>query len=223
MPLILERPRVLDTYTAAAAKGWVLPAFNSENLTTTEAVLAAANEFGDVPIIVGITNTYWHRPQAVYYTHSRDWKVGLRLFLADLRELTGPDSPYRNVPVLIHLDHIQHDTDAELLTWDLRQFSSIMYDASTLPIEANIQKTAAFRQHWGDRIIVEGAADEIGEAATSTGVVLTSPDLAERYYRATGVDLIVANLGTEHRADAATLRYHGELAREITGRIGPRL
>jgi fructose-bisphosphate aldolase class II len=37
------------------------------------------------------------------------------------------------------------------------------------------------------------------------------------------VDLIVANLGTEHRADAATLQYHGELARDITRRIGPRL
>ena len=57
----------------------------------------------------------------------------------------------------------------------------------------------------------------------SAGVSLTDPDAAERYYRATGVDLIVANLGTEHRADAATLRYHGELARKITRRIGPRL
>lgn len=223
MPLVLDRSRVMELYAAAETKRWVLPAFNSENLTTTEAVLAAAQEFGEVPIIIGITNTYWHRPQAVYYTHSRDWHVGLRLFLADLRELTGPHSPYRNVPVMIHLDHIQHDTDAELLRWDLRQFSSIMYDASTLPMAQNIEQTSAFRQRWGDRIVVEGACDEVGEASTSVGVTLTVPDVAERYYRATGVDLIVANLGTEHRADAATLQYHGELAREITRRIGPHL
>jgi fructose-bisphosphate aldolase class II len=37
------------------------------------------------------------------------------------------------------------------------------------------------------------------------------------------VDILVANLGTEHRASAATLRYHGDLARAITQRIGPKL
>src|SRR3974390_1703157 len=102
MPLVLGRSRVLELYAAAEAKRWGLAEFNSENFTTQEAVLAAACEFGDVPIIVGITNTYSRRPQAAYYTHSRDWRVGLRLFLADLRELTGPHSPYRNVPVMVH-------------------------------------------------------------------------------------------------------------------------
>lgn len=39
----------------------------------------------------------------------------------------------------------------------------------------------------------------------------------------TGVDMVVANLGTEHRAAASDLRYVPEAAREISARIGPRL
>jgi len=33
MPLILERQAVLDEYARAAERGWVLPAFNTENQT----------------------------------------------------------------------------------------------------------------------------------------------------------------------------------------------
>ena len=58
----------MEIYAAAETKRWVLPAFNSENLTTTEAVLAAAREFGEVPIIIGITNTYGHRPAGSVHT-----------------------------------------------------------------------------------------------------------------------------------------------------------
>ena len=41
MPLILQRGKVLEVYAEAANRGWVLPAFNAENLTTIEAILQA--------------------------------------------------------------------------------------------------------------------------------------------------------------------------------------
>ena len=47
MPLIVEREAVLDVYAAAAEKGWTVPAFGTENRTTTEAILAAAKEHGE--------------------------------------------------------------------------------------------------------------------------------------------------------------------------------
>ena len=87
MPLIWERNYVLDVYAEAAERKWVLPTFNVENLTTTEAILEAVNEYGqsigvkDLPIIIGITNKYRHRPQSVYYTQTRLWNLGLQLFL----------------------------------------------------------------------------------------------------------------------------------------------
>jgi fructose-bisphosphate aldolase class II len=229
MPLVLERNHVLDIYAEAAERKWVLPTFNSENLTCSEAILASVKEYGQsigitaLPIIIGITNKYWQRPQSVYYTHTRRWDVGLRLFLADLKELTSSNSPFANLKVMIHLDHIQWNEDKELLEWDMRQFSSIMYDASTLPFEQNIKKTLAFVEQHNNVILIEGASDDISEATKPASPNLTKPDMADKYFRETGVDIIVANLGTEHRSPTATLQYNGELARKITEHIGPRL
>ena len=42
MPIITGRENVLAVYEAAAKKGWVIPCLCSENLTTTEAILTAA-------------------------------------------------------------------------------------------------------------------------------------------------------------------------------------
>jgi len=230
MPLITGRNRVLEVLAATAARRWVLPAFNTENLTTTEAVLAAACErarilgFPKVPIMIGITNNYSHRPQTKHYTQTGNWEVGLRLFLADLHVLCAPPSPYAQLEVLVHLDHIQWDTDAELLAGNLAQFSSIMFDASSLPMEENIRRTAAFVAQAAGTLLIEGACDAISEAGQSANrSALTDPGTAEDYWRSTGVDLLVANLGTEHRATLATVAYHGETARAITARIGPRL
>jgi len=227
--LITDRREVLGVYAEAAGRKWVLPCFCAENLTTVEAVLAAAADHGrqlgreDLPVTLALTVRYPPRPQASYYTHTRQWAVGLKLFLAELQVLAEPPSPFAPLRVMLHLDHVQHDTDRELLSWDMGRFSSIMYDASSLPLDENIRLTAGFVQAHGGEIVVEGACDEIVEATGEQAGRLTSPEDAERYVRQTGADFIVANLGTEHRASAADLRYHGELARRIAGRIGPRI
>jgi len=84
MPLILDRPRVLAAYADAAQNQWVLPAFNTENQTTTEAILASAADYAahigrpDMPIIVGITNRYAHRrnPSSTPTRASGKWACG---------------------------------------------------------------------------------------------------------------------------------------------------
>ncbi len=225
MPLFLNKEQVQEVYAEAAARKWVLPTFNSENLTTSEAILASAMDYGrkigveDLPIIIGITNNYVPRPQSVLYTHTRKWQIGLKLFLEDLKILTSQESPYANLKVMIHLDHIQWDIDEQLFLWGMDQFSSIMYDASTLPLDQNIKKTAEFTEKHSDKILIEGACDEIGNSAENNN--LTSPEDAGRYQNKTGVDIIVANLGTEHRASASELKYNGRLAREIIKKTGP--
>ncbi len=226
MPLILDRNNVLDIYREAGEQKWVIPTFNSENLTTTEAILSAALEYSEtidfphLPVTIGITNQYSHRSQSVYYTHTRKWDIGLRLFLADLDILTGRGSPFEKLNVMIHLDHTQWDADRPLLEWDMDRFSMIMYDASALPFEENIKKTAEFIEKNRRQIVIEGACDEIVDATGDTRSDLTTPDQALRYLKQTGADFIVANLGTEHRASAADLKYHGELAREISRLTG---
>jgi len=149
------------------------------------------------------------------------WDIGLKLFLADIKVLTSKGSPFEKLNVMIHLDHTQWDADKPLLEWDMNLFSMIMYDASALPFEENIRLTAQFIEKKGKMIVVEGACDEIADATGKERSDLTTPDQAVKYLNETGADFIVANLGTEHRASAADLKYQGDLAREISRLTGP--
>ena len=226
MPIITGRENVLAVYEEAAKKGWVLPCICSENLTTTEAILTAASEFATekgydrIPITLAITNQYDHRSQSVFYTSTRRWDIGLKLFRSDL-EIVSQVFP--NVDVLIHLDHAQHDTDAEMLESDLSMYSSVMYDASTLPMEENIAKTKAYVQRKGHELLIEGACDEIVDATGEARCEITDADKCERYMKETGVDVVVANLGTEHRASGQDLHYYSDAAKAIKAKIGPRI
>ncbi len=223
--IITKIDEVKKVYADAAKKGWVLPCLCSENQTTTEAILEACSEYGKkigqrVPIIIAITVQYSHRQQAVNYSNASDWKTGLELFKGDIKALADKGCKYEDVDVLIHLDHVQFDDDIELLNSDLSEYSSIMYDASALPFEENIKRTAEFVKKMKGKILIEGACDEIVDATGNEHNALTTPENAKRYIEQTGVDMIVANLGTEHRASGTELQYHGDLAREIKKLIG---
>ena len=226
MPIITGRENVLAVYEEAARKGWVIPCICSENLTTTEAILTAAAEFAAekgydrVPVTVAITNQYDHRSQSVNYTHTRRWDIGLKLFRSSLEILA---EVFPNVDILIHLDHAQHDTDAQLLESDLSMYSSVMYDASTLPMEENIRKTADYVRRKGHELLIEGACDEIVDATGTARCEITDAVKCACYMKETGVDIVVANLGTEHRASGQDLHYYGDAARAIQAQIGPRI
>lgn len=227
--IVSDLKEVKNLYREAARRGWVLPCFCSENLTTTESILAAAAEHGrkinvnNIPVIIAITCHYSHRSQAAYYTHTRSVQTGLQLFFDDIRALADQGAPYEDLQVMIHLDHIQHDLDRALLESDLSDFSSIMYDASALPLEENIRLTADFVQERGKDILIEGACDEIQDAEGDEHSDLTTPEVALRYLNETGVDLVVANLGTEHRAAGQELQYQAQAARNIKKVIGPKI
>jgi fructose/tagatose bisphosphate aldolase len=207
----------------------VLPCFCSENLTTTEAILSAAETFrrshacGSLPVTVAITCRYEHRSQASFYTHTRRWDTGLKLFTNDLKALCEDGGPFENLDVMIHLDHLQHDLDQELLDSPLTDYASVMYDASALPFEENIQKTAAYVARHKRDVLIEGACDEIQDAGGEAHNELTTPAQAKRYTEETGTDLIVCNLGTEHRASGKELKYSGEASRGIQAVTGKRI
>jgi fructose/tagatose bisphosphate aldolase len=229
MSIVTNKKEVLDIYSEASRRRWVLPCFCSENLTTTEAILAGAKEYGEMigesglPVILAITNQYDHRTQAAYYTHTRRWDIGLKLFMKDIEVLTAKGAPYEKLRVMIHLDHTQFDTDKELLGWDMEQFSSIMFDASRLTFDENIKLTRDFVKAQGNKIVIEGACDEIVDATGNEKSEITSAEKAYEYFSGTGADMIVANLGTEHRASAKDLKYYGDSAKKIKERIGTRI
>jgi len=227
--VISDITQVKEIYAEAAQRGWVLPCLCSENLTTTESIMAAAAEYGkekgikEVPVIIAITCNYSHRSQAHNYTHTKDCGTGLKLFLNDIKSLTDKGAPYEDLRVMVHLDHIQYDADKQLLDSDLSGFSSIMYDASALPLDENIKLTAEFVKRKGSEILIEGACDEIVDATGEQHNEITTPEKAYKYITETGVDMIVANLGTEHRATGKQLQYHGDAARKIKDIIGAKI
>ena len=228
MPIIRGKEKVVALYAAAAERTWVVPTFCGENQTTIEAVLEAcqakAVQLGTkVPVTIAMTGRYSHRAQARYYAGSRNPDTGFELFLGDCEVLARPEGDYPDVDVLTHFDHGQYDDDAADLAGDLSRFSSVMYDASAAPWGVNLAKTAEFVATHGDDVLVEGAADEIVDATGHVRGQLTSPERAAEFVARTGVDMVVANLGTEHRASSADLRYVPEAAQAISARIGPRL
>lgn len=224
--IIKDATQVRELYAQARERGWVLPCLCSENLTTSEAIMSAAEEFRlehglkELPVVLAITCRYSHRSQASYYTATRDADLGLKLWTADAIALS---EKYKNIQLMLHLDHIQHDDDIELLNGPLDDYASIMYDASALPFEQNIIKTAEFVEKRHKDILIEGACDEIVDATGAQHNSLTTPERALEYCERTGADLIVANLGTEHRASGKDLHYYGEVARAIKEKIGSRI
>lgn len=229
MPIITERREVLTVYERAAKKGWVIPCFCTENLTTTEAILSAANEFAEawglksVPVTLAMTLRYTHRSQASNYTHSRNWETGLRLFKESAKILMRERGDYEHVDLLLHLDHVQPDLDKDFCESDLSGFSTIMYDASNFPFEENIRMTRKFVEKKGGEIVIEGACDEIADAGGDIHNEITTAEKCRDYKERTGVDLVVANLGTEHRASGKDLWYRKDAAKAIKSVIGPRV
>jgi fructose-bisphosphate aldolase class II len=103
------------------------------------------------------------------------------------------------VPVAVHLDHAT--------TWELCEealdlgFSSVMFDASLMSLDANAEATAAIaaRVH-ARRCSIEAELGVVGgkEGATSSEEGKTDPALAQWYVEATGVDAIAVAVGTSH-------------------------
>jgi fructose/tagatose bisphosphate aldolase len=227
MPLITDYHQVKDTYQEAAELGVALPVFCTEDRETLEAILASALEYGKkigvdaLPIIPAWTSRYPARGQMTLVTACGDPRVGNELMFSDLRVFAGEGSPYRKLRVLPHLDHAFPWLDGDILSQFVDRFASVMFDASEKPFEENIQLTAQYVEKVRGRVVVEGAVDEIFEASgTEAKNEPTSVAQARRFLEETGVDILVPNVGTEHRATAGQVRYRSDRAREISAAVG---
>ena len=227
MPLVTEYNHVKETYREAAELGIGLPVFCAEDRETLEAILASALEMSrkigveDLPIIPAWTSRYPGRGQMKMITYCGDPVLGTTLMFSDLEQFMGATSPYRKLRVLPHLDHAFPWLDGDILSSYARQFASVMCDASEKPFEENIRITAEYVEKVRGRVVVEGAVDEIREAGgVGEKNELTTADQAALFLNQTGVDIIVPNVGTEHRATASQVCYRGDIAREISSRVG---
>ena len=228
MPLITEYDEVKAVYREAAERRVGLPVFCAEDRETLEAILAAALEFGqeigvdDLPIIPAWTVRYPGRGQMTLLTACGDPRLGTRLMFGDLSAFMSDASPYRRLRVLPHLDHGYPWLDGDIMDEYAGQFASIMCDASEKPFEENLRLTAQYVERMRGRVVVEGAVDEIFEAGgAGQKNEPTTVEQARRFLRETGVDILVPNVGTEHRATADQVVYQARRAQEISAAVGP--
>ena len=167
---------------SAYAEGRGVAAFNAINLETVEAIATGA-ETANRPVIVQISEN------AVRYHGG----------LAPLAHAAIAVASGSTMPISLHLDHA---TDERLvgIAVDLG-FSSVMYDASQLPYEDNLTRTAAVARRCHDR----GAhlEAELGEVGGKNGVhapgVRTDPAEAAAFVASTGVDALAVAVGSSHK------------------------
>jgi len=124
-----------------------------------------------------------------------------------------------SVPVVLHLDH-GNEEDLVKQTIELG-FTSVMFDASSEPLEENIRRTRGMVElAHGRGLLVEGELGKIGAEMGGKGGGLTDPDEAERFVSETGVDLLAPAVGNAHGMykEPPALRF--ELIEKLRQRTG---
>lgn len=226
MPIIRNYNQVKEIYQEAGEKEVGLPLFCCEDRQSLEAILAAAFEIGqeignpNIPIVPSWTSRYHVRGQAELVSNTNDARIGCQLMFSDLKVFTGEGSPYKNLLVMPHLDHAFPDVDGDILLDFADEFASVMCDASNKPFDENIYLTAEYVEKVKGRVIVEGCVDEISSSEGGAREKKTTVEEAERFVRETGVDIIVPNVGTEHRSTKAEAHYDSELTRQLSKAVG---
>lgn len=195
----------------------------------TEAILMAASNYAKkhdiekLPLAVAMTFNYQYMPQAKRVTYAGVPRDGFLSVMKHLETLCGDeDSTYNNVEVLPHLDHANPTKDKWALTKGAKYIASAMFDAQIYPFKDNIALTSEYVKAYGKEILIEGIMDELTVEGMHKGI---SDDnyvpRATDYVKKTGVDFLVADLGTEQQSSkTGKCEYLGKRARELTNSLG---
>jgi len=178
MPLVATRELV----DRAAVHHLAVGAFNIITLEHAEAVVEGAERVHS-PVILQISEN------AVRFHHGR---------LGPVAAAAAAIAEIATVPVALHLDHVEDD---DLLRSAAGLgISSVMYDASKLDYDKNVEATRAARE-WAhaNGLYLEAELGEVGgkDGAHAPGV-RTDPGEAAEFVAATGVDALAVAVGSSH-------------------------
>ncbi|SMB97280.1 fructose-bisphosphate aldolase [Thermanaeromonas toyohensis ToBE] len=174
----------------AQERRYAVPAFNFHNLEILQAILEGAEE-ERAPVIIQITPTYLA-------------KIGPVAAAAMAREAATNSK----IPVALHLDH---SDNLRWVIWALAHgFTSVMIDASRLPLEENIalSRQAAEAAHAVGATAeaelghIGGVEDEVEQGNKSAR--LADPQEAVLLVEKSGIDALAPAVGTAHGI------YHSE-------------
>ena len=229
MSIITDRDQALKTINGLTKKQISMAIFCTASHWNTEAILLAASRFAKknnikkIPLAISMTFNYPYMPQSQRVTYSGDARCGFISMMEHMKALCGEeDSPYENVEILPHLDHGDPARDKWALTEGLSYLASVMFDAQKYPPDENVSMTSRYVKEYGDRVLVEGIMEELSVEGLATGKGDDKYiEKAIDYIPRTGVDFLVADLGTEQQSSSiGKSKYLGKRARELTQELG---
>lgn len=190
--MIVTMKSILDK----AKKGnYAVPAFNTNNMEITQAIIRAAEKMKS-PVIIQTSEG------AIEY-------AGLE-YLYEIIRVAARNS---KVPVAIHLDH---GRDMKVIKKCIEiGYTSVMFDGSHYDYEKNIKLTKKVVS-WAKKrnVSVEAELGTIGGAedkVSSRKIQYTNPEDARDFVRKTRVDALAVAIGTSHGA----YKFDGEAKLDI--------
>ena len=168
----------------AEERGYAVGAFNVSDLAGVQAVVQAAEE---------------ERAPVIIQMFSRDANPTEARYMVAMAEVAAQSV---SVPVALHLDH---GRDLETIKICVEAgLSSVMIDASKLPLAENIEITRkAVEMAHAAGLSAEGELGKIGSgsdemSADDRADTLTDPEEARRFVQETGVDALAVAIGSAH-------------------------
>ena len=200
MPLVSFKEILQDAFD----KRYGVPAFNIVNDLTMEAVLSAAEDA--------------HSPIIIQTSVKTVKSIGIDVLYAMWVEMTR----HIKVPAAIHLDHCPER--AVISACLAKGWSSVLFDASALPIEENRRQTievVAEAKRYGAGVEgeiegIKGVEDGVGSDAESERKTL---EVSLDFIRATGVDCFAPAIGNAHGVYAQTPKLDADRVTAITNVI----
>jgi ketose-bisphosphate aldolase len=176
-----------EALPVAEQGGYALGSFSPRYIAMIRPTLLAA-ERARSPLIVQISSNEFRR-----YSVEPDQFAGEFYWQLSAEQIS--------VPVVLHLDHTKEMATIEAAI--AAGFTSVMIDASELPLEENIAQTRAVAAYAHARNVSVEA--ELGRIGTTDFVetdddteLYTSPDEAAYFVEQTGVDALAVSVGTAH-------------------------
>ena len=192
-----------DVLKDAQAGKYAVGLFNTTDTDMLEAAIGAAEELR-APIIIGTAEVLLPYGD-------------LALIAPSIIEA----AKRATVPVVAHYDHgLTFDRTMEALKLG---FSSVMFDASTKDSASNLAETAEvvkIAHSFG--ATVEGEIGHVGQASNgdeSLEDMYTTPEEADAFIKATGVDALAIAIGSAHGVYKTKPRLNLERLKEIRAKV----
>ena len=178
--------------------------FNTPNMTSAEAVIAAAEEL--------------QKPVILMHAQVHE-EMGL-CKMEDITPVMLHFAKKASVPVCVHLDH---GTDLDYIKKGLTLgFTSVMYDGSCLSAEENTENTRiAVKEALKYGASVEAEIGSMGsrEGGEASASVYTEPNAAVQFVNDTGIDALACAFGTAHGFYKAEPKLDFERLSKIHGLV----